>query len=156
MTEAKNPWLEERHFRRDAIRGSRKLLTALMRLQGVYLDQRRKRSRAYKRVVAGLFERNPKVAKFEAATAAFYGLRPEDLHTPSRLRKFARPRQVVMYLAKTHGNASYPEIGKHFGKDHTTALHACRVVRSNGQLAADVEAIRQQLVANTQEERLAA
>jgi chromosomal replication initiator protein len=42
----------------------------------------------------------------------------------------ARPRQMAMALAKDLTEHSLPEIGDAFGgRDHTTVLHACRVIR---------------------------
>jgi chromosomal replication initiator protein len=42
----------------------------------------------------------------------------------------ARPRMLAMALAKELTEHSLPEIGDQFGgRDHTTVLHACRVVR---------------------------
>ena len=41
-----------------------------------------------------------------------------------------RPRQVAMALSKELTNHSLPEIGDAFGgRDHTTVLHACRVIK---------------------------
>lgn len=37
-------------------------------------------------------------------------------------------RQTAMYLAHVAFGASYSEIGRAFGRDRTTAAHACRVV----------------------------
>ena len=31
-----------------------------------------------------------------------------------------------MYLHRTIGGESYPEIGARFGRDHTSVMHACR------------------------------
>ncbi|HLF66007.1 MAG TPA: helix-turn-helix domain-containing protein, partial [Gammaproteobacteria bacterium] len=41
-----------------------------------------------------------------------------------------RPRQVAMALAKELTNHSLPEIGEAFGgRDHTTVIHACRLIK---------------------------
>ena len=46
------------------------------------------------------------------------------------LDDIARPRQVAMALAKELTSHSLPEIGDAFGeRDHTTVLHACRVIK---------------------------
>jgi chromosomal replication initiator protein len=48
---------------------------------------------------------------------------------PKRLRSFARPRQVAMYLAKTMTSRSLPDIGRRFGgRDHTTVIHGVRKI----------------------------
>lgn len=41
----------------------------------------------------------------------------------------ARARQTVMWKARKLGY-SFPEIGKAFGKDHTTVLHAYRTIEN--------------------------
>ena len=61
--------------------------------------------------------------------ADYYKIRLGDLHSKTRTRSIARPRQVAMALAKELTNHSLPEIGSAFGgRDHTTVLHACRKI----------------------------
>ena len=61
--------------------------------------------------------------------ADYYKIRLGDLHSKTRTRSIARPRQVAMALAKALTNHSLPEIGSAFGgRDHTTVLHACRKI----------------------------
>ena len=46
-----------------------------------------------------------------------------------RIRSFARPRQVAMYLSKKLTTRSLPEIGRKFGgRDHTTVIHAVKKI----------------------------
>lgn len=64
--------------------------------------------------------------------AEHFKLRPNDLKSKKRSRVFSVPRQIAMYLARTVGNASFPEIGAKFGgKDHTTVMYACRKVETS-------------------------
>ncbi len=57
--------------------------------------------------------------------AAHFDLKVADLKSTRRGRAIALPRQISMYLCRTHTGASYPEIGNALGgKDHTTALNA--------------------------------
>ncbi len=59
----------------------------------------------------------------------YFQLRQSDLLSKKRTRSVARPRQIGMALAKELTEHSLPEIGDFFGgRDHTTVLHACRVV----------------------------
>ncbi|MCP4604288.1 MAG: chromosomal replication initiator protein DnaA [Proteobacteria bacterium] len=52
-----------------------------------------------------------------------------DIKGARRQRSIAFPRQVAMYLCRKGLNTSFPEIGQNFGgKDHTTALAACRKI----------------------------
>lgn len=51
------------------------------------------------------------------------------LFAPTRCRaQQAFARQVAVYLAHIVGSKSYTEIGRIFGRDRTTAAHACRVI----------------------------
>ncbi len=62
--------------------------------------------------------------------ADYYQLRQADLLSKKRTRSLARPRQVAMAMAKELTDHSLPEIGDFFGgRDHTTVLHACRLLR---------------------------
>jgi chromosomal replication initiator protein len=45
------------------------------------------------------------------------------------------PRQIAMYLSKLLTPHSLPEIGRRFGGDHTTVLHAIQKIQ--GLIAAD-------------------
>ena len=65
----------------------------------------------------------------QKTVAEYYKIRVSDLHSKSRSRQVARPRQVAMALAKELTEHSLPQIGDAFGgRDHTTVLHACRKV----------------------------
>ena len=69
------------------------------------------------------------VNNIQKTVAEYYKIRVSDLHSKSRSRQVARPRQVAMALSKELTNYSLPEIGDAFGgRDHTTVLHACRKI----------------------------
>ncbi len=54
-----------------------------------------------------------------------YNLTVEDLKSKKRLAKIAVPRQIGMYICRTHLKESLPKIGSEFGgKDHTTVMHS--------------------------------
>jgi chromosomal replication initiator protein len=56
-------------------------------------------------------------------------VRIADLKSRRRSKTLVHPRQIAMYLCRELTDASYPEIGRHFGgKDHTTIIHACRQI----------------------------
>ncbi len=58
-----------------------------------------------------------------------YGVRLPDLTGRKRSRSVSHPRQVGMYLARKLTPLSLEEIGGHFGgRDHSTVLHAERVI----------------------------
>ncbi len=73
----------------------------------------------------------------------FYRLKEKELLSKSRHKSIVLPRQVAMYLCRTHTNASLPDIGVEFGgKDHSTVMHACSKIR---ELMAKDDRFRKQL-----------
>jgi chromosomal replication initiator protein len=69
----------------------------------------------------------------------------------TRNREIVRPRQIAMYFAKNHTNASLSHIGNLFGKkDHTTVLYACKVIsdlmETDRAFKTQVETLRRKLV----------
>jgi chromosomal replication initiator protein len=78
-------------------------------------------------VLAGLWgedERTITIAQIQAKAAAFFGLSLADMRAKGRTHAVAFPRQIAMYLARQLTHASLAEVGRAFGKDHTTVLHA--------------------------------
>jgi chromosomal replication initiator protein len=77
-----------------------------------------------------LQERLVTIDNIQKTVAEYFKIRVADLLSKRRSRSITRPRQVAMALAKELTNHSLPEIGDAFGgRDHTTVLHACRVVK---------------------------
>ena len=75
-------------------------------------------------------ERAVSLQNIQKTVADYYQLRISDLLSKKRTRSLARPRQIAMALAKELTEHSLPEIGDSFGgRDHTTVLHACRLVK---------------------------
>ena len=69
------------------------------------------------------------VDNIQKAVAAFYNIKVSDLKSSKKLKIFAFPRQISMYLCRTLTKASFPEIGAKFGgKDHSTVIHAFRQI----------------------------
>ena len=57
------------------------------------------------------------------------GVAVADLLDHGQVRQLTYPRQVAMYLCRTLTDSSYPAIGAKFGgRDHSTVMHAVRVV----------------------------
>jgi chromosomal replication initiator protein len=78
------------------------------------------------------------VEEIQAATCERLGISPETLSSPDRSARVAWARQVAMYLSRELTDATLPAIGRAFGRNHTTVLHACR--RASERIARDVEA----------------
>ncbi len=69
------------------------------------------------------------IENIQKTVAEYYKVKIADLLSKRRSRSVARPRQMAMAMAKELTNHSLPEIGDAFGgRDHTTVLHACRVI----------------------------
>ena len=80
------------------------------------------------------------VENIQRTVAEYYKIKVADLLSKRRNRSVARPRQIAMALAKELTNHSLPEIGDAFGgRDHTTVLHACRMIMELRQSDADIE-----------------
>lgn len=82
--------------------------------------------------------------------AEHFDLHIDDLLGKSREKRFAFPRQIIMYLMREEMKSSYPSIGAELGgRDHTTAIHAydkiMNKVIEDEQLQHDLELIRQRL-----------
>lgn len=52
----------------------------------------------------------------------------KDMQSRSRKKEVVFPRQIAMYLSRLHTSQSLADIGKAFGRDHATVLHAIKVV----------------------------
>jgi chromosomal replication initiator protein len=97
-------------------------------------------------------DRKITVEEIQRKVSDHYNIRLSDLIGPKRVRTFARPRQVAMYLSKTMTARSLPEIGRRFGgRDHTTVMHGVRriedLMQKDSQIADDLELLRRSLEA---------
>jgi hypothetical protein len=62
-------------------------------------------------------------------TSALFGVCGREMREPGRTRlEVARVRQVAMYVAHTGLGLSMAEVGRGFGRDRTTVLHAVHLV----------------------------
>ena len=83
------------------------------------------------------------------AAAAAFDLSRERLLARDRSPKVALARQIAMYLARELTDVSLPEIGRRFGRDHSTVLHAHKRIAADiaagGPSAAPVNMLRERL-----------
>ena len=89
-------------------------------------------------------ERKITVEEIQRKVSEHFNIRLSDMIGPKRLRCYARPRQIAMYLSKQMTSRSLPEIGRRFGgRDHTTVMHGVRRIeelkQSDSQIAEDLE-----------------
>jgi len=82
--------------------------------------------------------------------AEVFGVKISDLKSKRRTKAVVLPRQVAMYLCRNQAGSSLPEIGTFFGgKDHSTVIHACKVIEEkkekDPELRARIEMLIKQL-----------
>ena len=95
-------------------------------------------------------ERKISIEEIQRKVSDHFNIRLSDMIGPKRVRNFARPRQVAMYLCKQMTSRSLPEIGRCFGgRDHTTVMHGVKRIEElraqDGQMAEDLEILRRTL-----------
>ncbi|MFA6036699.1 MAG: chromosomal replication initiator protein DnaA [Legionellales bacterium] len=80
------------------------------------------------------------IENIQKTVAEYFKIKVSDLLSKRRSRSVARPRQVAMALAKELTSHSLPEIGDAFGgRDHTTVIHACRMIKSLLETNANIQ-----------------
>jgi chromosomal replication initiator protein len=94
-------------------------------------------------VLAGLYRKQHRplrrtVEEVQAAAADAFGITLDDLVSGGRSPRLAWPRQVAMYLSRELTDQTLPAIGRAFGRDHTTVMHACK--RTAERMAGDPDA----------------
>jgi hypothetical protein len=67
---------------------------------------------------------------------AEFGVRQQELVGRCRTHDVARLRQFAMWRCRTELGVSLPEIGRHFGRDHSTVLYAVRKMERERAAAA--------------------
>jgi len=78
------------------------------------------------------------VEEIRGLVGEHYEVSVTDLCSSSRVSSVLWPRQVAMYLAREHSAASLTSIASEFGgRNHTTAINACKKVEQ--QIACDAE-----------------
>ncbi len=97
------------------------------------------------------FEHAARVALLQDLVARSWGVSLEEIKAPTRQHaRAAFARQVGMYLGHVAFGLSLSAIGRHFGRDRTTAAHACRLVedkRDDRDLDMVLTCLEQALVA---------
>jgi chromosomal replication initiator protein len=86
----------------------------------------------------------------QKVVAEAFGVKVSDLKSKRRTKTIVLPRQVAMYLCRNLVGSSLPETGAFFGgKDHSTVIHACKVVEEkkekDPELRARIELLIKQL-----------
>jgi len=89
------------------------------------------------------------------AVCNYFGITKRELLLPRRQENIVRRRFIAVYLARETTSKSLPQIGKVFGFDHTSVMHACRraedLIQTNEFFACAVDEIRSILNRNSEE-----
>ena len=86
----------------------------------------------------------------QKAVGNYYNVKVNDLRGNRRNRSICRPRQIAMYICRSYLNsATFPDIGMHFNKDHSTVINAVRnvskLVKTDNSVQEAVDVIKRQL-----------
>ena len=73
------------------------------------------------------------------------GMTPAQIVGPQRHKPITRVRQAVAYVAAEQGRHSYPQIGKKLNRDHSTIIHAHKMVPEYMKRDADLRLLVERL-----------
>ncbi len=93
---------------------------------------------------------NPTPDMILKTVSNFYSMPVDQILANKRSKDTVRPRQMAMYLVRKLTNYSLPEIGKVFGRDHTTVMHACNKIEDERKQSAETDDIIRTLIENIQ------
>lgn len=107
-----------------------------------------------KNVLRDLIGDKKKIVSMEdiqEVVSTWFHVKIADLKSRRRSKTLVHPRQIAMYLCRELTDASYPEIGRHFGgKDHTTIIHACRQIikarESDSAMHATLDGLKEKIL----------
>jgi chromosomal replication initiator protein len=94
-------------------------------------------------------DHRPGIDGIQKTVADFFHIRLVDLKSKKRTQHIAFCRQVAMYLCRKLTDSSFPVIGEHFGRDHSTVIHAhnliARRVANDSAFRMSIEKIEREL-----------
>lgn len=80
-------------------------------------------------------EKDINIAHIQDIVCDYFGVHKEQLHSKTRKREIALPRQLVMYFSKEYTSATYSRIGDELGgRDHTTVMHAHKTISNQSKV----------------------
>ena len=92
------------------------------------------------------------ISDIQSTVEKYYKVSHGELLGSQRPRHISLARQVGMYLSRVLTQASYPEIGKAFKKDHSSVVHAYKNIENrrqkNRDFAAEIDRISDMITAS--------
>jgi chromosomal replication initiator protein len=96
-------------------------------------------------------ELKPDIEVIQKIVADSFHIRLTDLKSKKRTQHIAFCRQVAMYLCRKMTDNSFPSIGEHFARDHSTVIHAynliARRIASDSAFRFSIEKVERELKA---------
>ena len=90
--------------------------------------------------------RNVTIDDIQKEVVSYYKIKISDITGSSRAKEVMYPRQIAMYLCRVLLDRPYDEIGKKFGRDHTTVMHSVKKIEklmlSDRNVQEEVEILR--------------
>jgi chromosomal replication initiator protein len=74
------------------------------------------------------YESKPDIEAIQRVVSDCFHISLSDLKSKKRTQRVAFCRQVAMYLCRKITSNSFPSIGEHFGRDHSTVIHAFNLI----------------------------
>jgi chromosomal replication initiator protein len=74
------------------------------------------------------YESKPGIEAIQRVVSDSFHIHLADLKSKKRTQHVAFCRQVAMYLCRKITSNSFPSIGEHFGRDHSTVIHAVNLI----------------------------
>ena len=74
------------------------------------------------------YESKPDIEAIQRVVSDYFHIRLADLKSKKRTQRVAFCRQVAMYLCRKITSNSFPSLGEHFGRDHSTVIHAFNLI----------------------------
>lgn len=103
-------------------------------------------------------EKTLKIVPILRAVSDYYGVTIPEIKSLIRNNRCVAPRHMVFFIAARRSGMSIAAIGRRFGKDHTTILHAVRKMRAkyllDDQLAQTVKLLENRLFAGEYDEAI--
>jgi chromosomal replication initiator protein len=74
------------------------------------------------------YESKPDIEAIQRVVSECFHIRLAELKSKKRTQRVAFCRQVAMYICRKTTSNSFPSIGEHFGRDHSTVIHAFNLI----------------------------
>ncbi len=106
------------------------------------------------RAIRDIFAENPWINPtpdfIVKAVAKYFETDTDSLLSKNRSKEFIIPRQIAMYMVREMTTLSFPQIGKFFGKDHTTIMHATKTleekIKTDNDLKTQLQDVRNSIL----------